>query len=29
MGILEKRYLKNLKDGGWIDSWCSELNKLK
>jgi spermidine synthase len=28
MGILEKRYLKNLKDGGWIDSWCSELNKL-
>ena len=29
MEILEKRYLKNLKDGGWIDSWCSELNKLK
>ena len=28
MGILEKRYLKNLKAGGWIDSWCSELNKL-
>jgi spermidine synthase len=29
MEILEKRYLRNLKDGGWIDSWCSELNKLK
>ncbi len=28
MGILEKRYQKNLKEGGWIDSWCSELNKL-
>ena len=24
MEILEKRYQKNLKEGGWIDSWCSE-----
>jgi len=29
MEILEKRYQKNLNQGGWIDSWCSELNKLK
>ena len=26
MEILEKRYQKNLKEEGWIDSWCSELN---
>ena len=29
MEILEKRYQKNLKEGGWIDSWCSEFKNEK
>lgn len=29
MSILKKRYISNLKEGGWIDSWCSELENKK
>jgi spermidine synthase len=29
MSILKKRYINNLKEDGWIDSWCSELENKK
>lgn len=29
MEYLESKYRKNLKEGGWMDSWCSELEGKK